>query len=79
MVEQKVANRLDLRGLYCPEPIFRTKMTIDALPVGEVIEVVSDDPAAEEDITRWVNRVGHTILSTRKNGKDIYFLIKKVK
>ncbi|MEM4165415.1 MAG: sulfurtransferase TusA family protein, partial [Nitrososphaerales archaeon] len=67
------------RGLYCPEPIFRTKMAIDTLPVGEVLEVVADDPASEEDIQRWANRVGHTILSIQKDGKDIRFLIKKVK
>jgi TusA-related sulfurtransferase len=75
----KIVNKLDLRGLYCPEPVFRTKVAVDALQVGEVIEVIADDPASEEDIPRWVNRVGHIILSVQKNGKDIHFLIKKVK
>ena len=79
MTEQKIVNKLDLRGLYCPEPVFRTKVAVDALPVGEVIEVIADDPASEEDIPRWANRVGHNILSVQKNGKDIHFLIKKVK
>ncbi len=79
MSGQKTANKLDLRGLYCPEPVFRTKMALDTLSVGEVLEVVADDPASEEDITRWANRVGHTILSIQKNGKDIHFFIKKVK
>jgi TusA-related sulfurtransferase len=79
LTEQKTANKLDLRGLYCPEPVFRTKIAVDALQLGEVIEVIADDPASEEDIPRWANRVGHSILSIRKNGKDIHFLIKKVK
>ena len=79
MTDQKIVNKLDLRGLYCPEPVFRTKVAVDALPTGEVIEVIADDPASEEDIPRWANRVGHNILSVQKNGKDIHFLIKKVK
>ena len=79
MTEQKIVNKLDLRGLYCPEPVFRTKVAIDALQVGEVIEVIADDPASEEDIPRWVKRVGHILLSVQKDGKDIHFLIKKVK
>lgn len=79
MSEQKAANRLDLRGLYCPEPVFRTKLAVGALQIGEVIEVIADDPASEEDILRWANRVGQSILSIQKNGKDIHFWIKKVK
>ena len=79
MSEQKTANRLDLRGLYCPEPVFRTKVALDSLQIGEVIEVIADDPASEEDIKRWANRVGQAILSIQKNGKDIHFVIKKVR
>ena len=79
MIEHKTANRLDLRGLYCPEPVFRTKIAVDALQIGDVIEVITDDPASEEDIPRWANRVGQSIVSIEKNGKDIHFLIKKVK
>jgi len=77
--EQKTTSRLDLRGLYCPEPVFRTKVAIDSLQIGDVIEVIADDPASEEDIKRWANRVGQNLLSIQKNGKDIHFLIKKVK
>jgi len=79
LIEHKTANRLDLRGLYCPEPVFRTKIAVDALQIGDVIEVITDDPASEEDIPRWANRVGQSIISIEKNGKDIHFLIKKVK
>ena len=37
---------LDCVGLYCPEPVFRTRQEIDKLEVGEVLEVLADDPAA---------------------------------
>jgi TusA-related sulfurtransferase len=66
-------------GLYCPEPVFRTRQEIDKLAVGQVLEVIADDPAAEEDIKRLVKRLGHQLLELRKENDQLHFLIKKVK
>jgi len=68
---------IDLRGLYCPEPIFRTAAEIGKIEKGEVLEVVADDPAAEEDIKRWTQRMGQKILYFSKEGNDLKFLIRK--
>ena len=46
----KTNRELDCLGLYCPEPVFRTRQEIDKLAVGQVLEVIADDLAAEEDI-----------------------------
>lgn len=68
-----------MRGLFCPEPVFRTKIEMERMGVGEVLKVIADDPASEEDITRWVNRNGHELLGIEKKEKDLEFSIKKVK
>lgn len=70
---------IDVRGLYCPEPVFRTKMEIERLSIGEVLKIVADDPESEEDISRWVNRNGHQLLAINKSDKDLEFIIKKAK
>ena len=70
---------IDVRGLYCPEPVFRTKMEVERLKIGDTIQVVADDPESEEDISRWVNRSGHQLISLNKNDKDLEFVIKKAK
>ena len=49
------------------------------MQVGDVLNVIADDPAAEDDISRWVKRSGHELLELKKNDKDIEFSIKKVK
>jgi len=49
------------------------------MTVGNVLKVIADDPAAEEDISRWVNRNGHQLLGINKTDKDLEFTIKKVK
>ena len=74
------ANRtLDCMGLYCPEPVFKTRMELDELNVGEVLEVVADDPAAEEDIRSLVKNLGQELLEVRRDGNAVHLLIKRVK
>jgi len=75
----KIDRELDCLGLYCPEPVFRTRQEIDKLALGQVLEVVADDPAAEEDIKRLVKRLGQQLVELRKLGNQFRFLIKKVK
>ena len=70
---------IDVRGLYCPEPVFRTKIEIEKMIIGDRLKVVADDPQSEEDISRWVNRNGHDLLSINKKESDLEFIIKKAK
>ncbi|MBI3638960.1 MAG: sulfurtransferase TusA family protein [Thaumarchaeota archaeon] len=79
MSELGPAKTIDVRGLFCPEPVFRTKIEIERMTVGNVLKVIADDPASEEDISRWVNRNGHQLVELKKNEKDLEFTIKKVK
>ena len=71
--------KLDATGLFCPEPVFRTKIEIERMQVGDVLIVSADDPAAEDDISRWVTRNGHELINMSKDGSVITFQIKKVK
>jgi TusA-related sulfurtransferase len=45
--------RLDCRGRPCPVPVIELAKAIGAVPVGGLVEVVSDDPAAAHDIPAW--------------------------
>lgn len=77
--QTKPDRNLDCLGLFCPEPVFRTRQEIDKMDVGEVLEVIADDPAAEEDIPRLVKRLGLDLLEMTKNDDQIRFVIKKTK
>ena len=70
---------VDCLGLYCPMPIAMTREAIEKIGVGEVLLVEADDPAAEEDIRRWANRVGHEIVKFEKDGGVMRFSIRKMK
>ncbi|MCM2464735.1 hypothetical protein DIC75_00145 [Methanoculleus sp. CWC-02] len=77
--EKKPAAVVDCIGLYCPMPIAMTKEAIERLDVGEVLLIEADDPAAEEDIRRWANRVGHEIVKFEKDDGVMRFSIRKMK
>jgi TusA-related sulfurtransferase len=67
----------DQLGIYCPEPIFRTRQELDEMKPGEILEVIADDPATGEDIPRLVKRTGDELLrSYTENGQN-HFLIRK--
>jgi len=70
---------LDCLGLYCPEPVFRTRMELDNMKIGEILEVLADDSAAEADIKSLVKRLEQEIVSVRKDENTVRILIKKVK
>ncbi len=68
---------LDCIGLYCPMPILQTRQEMDKLAIGEILEVLADDPAAEEDIKAWAKRTGQKILEIEKDNEGMRFLILK--
>ena len=70
---------VDYVGLYCPEPVFRTRQEIDKLKVGEVLKIIADDPASEEDIPRLIKHIGQELISINSENDELHFLIKKVK
>jgi len=60
-------------------PISKTKEEIENIEVGQILKVEADDPAAEEDISRWARRVGHEVLSMERSGNIITIWIKRKK
>ena len=69
---------LDCLGLYCPEPVFRTRVELDNMRIGEIMEVSADDPAAEADLRSLVKRLEQEIVDVHKDGNTVRILIKKV-
>lgn len=79
MTEIKPDETLDCLGFYCPVPIYQTRLKMDKMKVGEILEVLADDPAAEADIKSWARSTGQEIIDFKKDGSRLRFLIKKVR
>jgi tRNA 2-thiouridine synthesizing protein A len=70
---------LDCLGLYCPEPVFKTRMQLDEMKVGEILEVLADDPAAESDIRSLVKNLEQELINVTREKDGIRIFIRKVK
>ena len=57
---------MDARGLFCPSPVMQTNVELSKMQVGEILTVLADDPAAEDDIASWARRLGHEVVKMEK-------------
>ena len=70
---------LDCLGLFCPIPIVKTREAMRQMTAGQVLEMLSDDPASEADMKSWAQRTENELLEVSKTGVVYRFLIRKVK
>ena len=75
--EQTVAETLDMTGYFCPEPVIRVNEAIGDVEVGEVLELLADDPSSEPDIKSWTKRTGQELISIREDEGVSRFLIRR--
>ena len=73
------AKTLDTYGLLCPVPIMKTASAIREIAVGEVLEVLADDPQILEDMPAWCASNGHALLVTIEEDEEFRLFVKKVK
>ena len=77
MIQLKPDKEIDCIGLFCPEPIFRTRTALDKLEKGDILKVTADDPAAEADLKRLAKRLGHEVLEITHDNEEVTLYIKK--
>jgi tRNA 2-thiouridine synthesizing protein A len=70
---------LDCVGLFCPMPILKTREAMGGMTIGQVLEMLSDDPASEADMKSWTARTGHELLSIDKHGAVFRFVLRKAR
>ena len=68
---------LDAIGLYCPVPLYQAKKRIDALKVGQILEIIADDPSAEPDFKGWTRTTGHKLLKIVKDDDKLFIYVRK--
>lgn len=70
---------LDTIGLYCPVPIMLASEKMKELEIGDVLEILADDPDSLVDIPNWCKRTDNRFLKILR-GNGIYkFYVQKQK
>lgn len=70
---------IDCTGLFCPIPILKVREALKPLAVGQTLEMVADDPAADADMRSWAARTGHELLVVERNGPIFRFVVRKTR
>ncbi|MGV3564994.1 MAG: sulfurtransferase TusA family protein [Nocardioides sp.] len=60
--QEPVALELDCRGMLCPLPVIELGRRHAEVPVGAVVAVVTEDPAARTDVPAWCRMRGQEYL-----------------
>ena len=68
---------IDALGRKCPIPIIMLAQRISEVPIGEVIAVLADDPAAETDVPAWCTMKSHDHVLTQPRERGWAILIRR--
>jgi len=78
MEEVKIDKRINIKGEVCPYTLVKSKLAIEDLEVGQVLEVLLDYPEAAESIPKAMLNYGHSVLKVEKiNSTDWIIQIRK--
>jgi FdhD protein len=71
---------LDTEDAVCPLPVLLTREALKSLRTGQVLKVITHDPAAKSDIPVWAGRMGNEVLSVdeRKDGQIVLYIQKGI-
>jgi cysteine desulfurase len=69
---------VDCVGRPCPVPVIELARAVTAADPGQVVEVVSDDPAARLDVPAWCRMRGQEHLGERAHPVGTGYLVRRV-
>ncbi len=80
MSETVIDKKIDIRGLVCPYTFVKSKLAVEGLEVGQVLEILLDYEDASNNIPKSMQDHGQKVLKVEKiNEKEWIIQIKKEK
>jgi tRNA 2-thiouridine synthesizing protein A len=68
---------IDAAGLLCPLPVLRARKALVQMAPGEVLRLVSTDPAAAIDLPHFCASAGHEILGVEREGAASVWFVRR--
>lgn len=73
----RVDQNIDLRGVSCPLNYVKTKLRLEEMKIGEVLEVLLDDGESIVNVPRSVKEDGHKVLEIEQVEGYFKVLVRK--
>ncbi len=77
MSKAKADEKLDLRGEICPYNFVKTKLKLEEMEIGQILEVVIDNGEPLKNVPRSLKEEGHQILKVERVAQWFRLVIKK--
>ena len=72
-----MASELDARGLLCPLPVLKARKAIKAVPIGEILTVLTTDAGAPQDFVHFCETTGHELIGSEQRGDHMAITIRR--
>lgn len=68
---------IDLRGVLCPINFVKTKLKLEMMDSGQILEVILDDGEPIRSVPRSLKEEGHKIIKVENKEGSYRLLVKK--
>ncbi|MBI5307082.1 MAG: sulfurtransferase TusA family protein [Planctomycetes bacterium] len=68
---------IDLRGVLCPINFVKTKLKLEMMDSGQILEVILDDGEPIRSVPRSLKEEGHKIIKVENKDGAYHLLVKK--
>jgi TusA-related sulfurtransferase len=75
MARYKVDRKIDIRGDVCPYTFVKSKLALEELQSGQVLEVLVDHKPATENVPRSMENEGHKVLEVAQVGDNEWRIV----
>ncbi len=75
MADEAIKARLDITGDVCPMTFVKTKLELEELELGDVLEVLIREGESLENVTRSCADEGHEVLSREPCDPPVWRLL----
>jgi tRNA 2-thiouridine synthesizing protein A len=76
----KIDKTIDIRGQVCPYTFVRSKLAIEKMNIGEVLEIILDHKAAVENVPKSMENEGQKVLVVEQTSdKEWRIVVRKDK
>ncbi len=76
----QIDKSVNIKGLICPYTFVKSKIAIEGMELGQVLEIILDYEEASRSIPKSMEDHGQTVLKTEKiNDTDWVILVRKDK
>tara|TARA_B100002051_G_C16408710_1_gene473562 strand:- start:322 stop:567 length:246 start_codon:yes stop_codon:yes gene_type:complete len=70
-----VLKTINLVGFLCPIPVHETRRALENSDIGDILEVICDDPETVHDIPALCDRMGIELIRIEESSGEYKFVI----